>query len=82
MSITSGACFLYAFVLHRATGYIELLISIYFSIINIKSDRLFACRRVIGVDWDKRIFIRNVETDGRPSLRASRTTPRNLFRII
>ena len=49
MAITSGACFLYAFVLHRATGYIELLISIYFSIINIKSDRLFACRRVIAV---------------------------------
>ena len=49
MAITSGACFLYAFVLHRATGYIELLISIYFSIINIKSDRLFACHRVIAV---------------------------------
>ena len=49
MSITSGACFLYAFVLHRVTGYIELLISIYFSIINIKSDRLFTCRRVIAV---------------------------------
>gem|GEM_PF-5518414 len=49
MSITSGACFLYAFVLHRATGYIELLISIYFSIINIKSGCLFASRRLVAV---------------------------------
>ena len=46
----SGACLLYAFTLHRATGYIELLNSIYFSIINIKHDRFFSCRRVIGVD--------------------------------